>query len=83
MRAPFTTCRETADLLTRAKELKLSLARRMALRMHLFFCPPCRNYRQQLGMIDAASHNLDRQGATDGPRLSEAARQRIREKLAR
>ena len=83
MRAPYTSCRETADLLTRAKELKLSLARRMALRMHLFFCPPCRNYRQQLEIIDAAGHNIDTQAAMDGPQLSEAARQRIREKLAR
>ncbi|MDA8020891.1 MAG: hypothetical protein MPN21_25930 [Thermoanaerobaculia bacterium] len=42
-------CRELAEIVARGGEL--SLRQRLALRLHLRLCPPCRDYAEQIDKL--------------------------------
>ena len=79
-------CREATALLSAAEDGELSRVNRWALRSHLLICDPCRRFRRQLHklarIIDAAVKRLETDGRLPGVRLSDEARQRLRELIA-
>ena len=76
-------CREATALLSAAEDGELGGVNRWALRLHLIICAPCRRFRRQLHklarIIDAAVSRLEADGRLPGVRLSDEARQRLRE----
>lgn len=48
------TCKEAAKLMSQAQERQLGLFEGLALRMHLWVCIGCANYRRQLDMLRQA-----------------------------
>ncbi len=76
-------CREVTQLASEALDRKLGLKERIGLRFHLMMCKLCTSYVRQLKfmyhVIRAADEN---QVTATGPRLSEDARDRIRNRLS-
>ena len=48
------TCKEASRLLSEARERRLGLGERFALRFHLMICAGCNNFRKQLDFIGTA-----------------------------
>jgi hypothetical protein len=48
------TCKEAAELMSQAQERRLGFFESFALRMHLWVCIGCANYRRQLDMLRQA-----------------------------
>ncbi len=75
-------CREAADLLSATEDGRISRAERLALRLHLLICGPCRRYRRALQKLrevtKVAMERLESGGHLPGSRLSEEARSRLR-----
>lgn len=75
------SCREVAQRLSREQDELNRGGSRLALRMHLLMCRHCRRYDKQLQWLRA---NLRRAlTRASRSRLSPAARDRIRDRLAR
>ena len=51
-------CKQASHLLSEAQDRKLDLSEGMPLRLHLLMCDGCRNYRQQLDFLRAASRQI-------------------------
>ena len=70
-------CRQVARNVSLARDEDLRGWARMATRLHLFLCPPCRAYARDI----AALHRQIASTLADGPeqRLSGGARERVRE----
>ncbi|MHB1609529.1 MAG: anti-sigma factor family protein [Acidiferrobacter thiooxydans] len=70
-------CRQVARNVSRARDEDLKGWARMATRLHLFLCPPCRAYARDI----AALHHRIGSTVPDDPeqRLSGDARKRVRE----
>lgn len=76
------SCRRAARLASESYARDLSLAERASLRAHLFFCGMCRAYSRQLELMRKLTHDLQNERADSGvPGLSEAARERIKQRL--
>jgi len=78
------TCKETATLISRSMDSRLSLRQRWAVRFHIFFCKYRTRYRDQILFLERTlqqhSHKLEEEGDAS-PSLSDEARRRIREHL--
>ena len=48
------SCKDVSRLLSEARERRLGLGERFALRLHLMMCAGCNNFRKQLDFINAA-----------------------------
>ncbi|MFT4588709.1 MAG: hypothetical protein ACI8QF_002814 [Limisphaerales bacterium] len=77
------SCLEASRLASRSLDEKLPISRRLALWLHQRMCGLCRRYGSQLNfMRDAASKSEEKMPApSDDARLSDAARDRLKEKL--
>lgn len=77
------SCKDTARLLSDARDQPLPFMTRMGLRMHLLMCHLCRRYNHQLDVIEtvAAGYAASAEEA-ESPTLSPEARARIVESLA-
>ena len=56
------TCRQVSLLLSQAQERALSLPERLGLRLHLWLCDGCRNFRRQLDLIRTAMRRFPGEG---------------------
>lgn len=74
-------CEEASALNSRSLDQKLSLSQRMSLRFHLLMCHQCRRYLKQITLIKAASKKFNQHIEDTSSKLSDEARQRIRDKL--
>ena len=54
------SCKEASRLLSEARERRLGLRERFALRVHLMMCDGCNNFRKQLDFIGAAMERFRR-----------------------
>lgn len=61
------TCKETAALLIAREDRALSIADRVALRLHLTACDNCASFERQIGSMRQAFARW-RQGDDDNPR---------------
>ena len=81
------SCKEASRLASEGLDGKLSLAKRLALRMHLLLCAACRAYGRQVRAIEGLARRRfgsdAGQDAIPGPRLSEEARGRIQKALGK
>jgi hypothetical protein len=76
------SCKEASRLQSQALDRKLSLVQRMGLRMHLLLCKWCRRYGKQIRFLhDAAREHPDELTEPARQRLSQNARQRIKQRL--
>ncbi len=77
-------CREVSQLASESLDRKLTLKERIGLRFHLMMCKLCTRYVQQLKFMHQAISGMDENHVKgSGPRLSETARDRIRNQLDR
>ena len=51
-------CKDVTRLLSDALDRSLTAGEWLATRVHLPMCSGCRNYRQQIALLRAASHEL-------------------------
>ena len=76
-------CRQATKLMSDGLDHSLTRRQRLQLRLHVMMCSACRAYRQQ---IEQLRHMMSRRFTGDPrpdehERLSNAARQRIRQRL--
>lgn len=76
----MTTCKETAELASRAMDERLSFGDRMAMRMHLAVCDNCSRFARQLQEMRRL-FRLETGDGDDLGGLSDQARQRIETEL--
>jgi len=75
-------CREASQLQSDELERKLTLMERIQLRMHLLLCGACRNYADNLQLLNSFFHNLRKQTEKDESiTLPDHDRERIKEAL--
>ena len=75
-------CKTAARLQSEALDHKLPLRRRFGLRVHLLLCKWCRRYRKQVSFLRHAAHEHPDEMTEPVPeKLSDEARERIRQKL--
>ena len=48
------SCRQATELMSQEQDRVLSLGERLGLRMHVWICSGCNNYRRQMGVLRAA-----------------------------
>lgn len=51
-------CVEATQLMSQEQDRRLNRAERIALRVHLWFCRGCTNYRAQMAILRAACQRL-------------------------
>ena len=57
------SCKDVSELISRQHEHPLSAGEKFWLRLHLYICTGCRNFRNNMQLMRAAlSHYLDRGG---------------------
>lgn len=56
------TCKEAAALMSQAQERRLGLLEGFALRMHLWVCTGCTEYRRQLDLLRRACRRFSGRG---------------------
>ena len=78
------SCREASRLQAKAISHPLPVSERVGLRIHLCLCRWCRRYGRNLAFLSGAARAQPDAEPADAPapRLSEAARQRLRSALA-
>ena len=77
-------CKEVTQLASESLDRKLTLKERIGLRFHLMMCKLCTRYVRQLKFMHLASSGMDEYHVKGtGTRLSESARDRIRNQLGR
>src|SRR6266699_2433417 len=75
-------CKAAARLQSEALDRKLPLRQRFGLRVHLLLCKWCRRYGKQVTFLRNAAHgHPDEMAEPVSQRLSDEARERIRQKL--
>jgi hypothetical protein len=52
------TCKEAAQLVSQGLDRRLGLGERLALRLHLFVCEGCTNFRKQAAFLRKAMARL-------------------------
>ena len=76
------SCREASRLQSEALDHPLTLTQRIGLGIHLLLCQWCRRYGRQIRFLHHTAHEHPDQLTEAIPqRLSDDARQRIKEKL--
>ncbi len=76
-------CREVTQLASESLDRKLSFGERIGMRFHLMMCKLCTRYVWQLKFMHHASRTADENHVKgSGARLSEDARDRIRNRLS-
>ncbi len=76
------SCKHVSEMVSQSRDRHLSRRERMAILLHLMLCKLCRRYQRQMRFIQKIS---DRLAGAETPLirpLDEAARERIRKKLA-
>lgn len=48
------SCKQATELMSQEQDRRLGLAERVGLRLHVWICDGCANYRRQLGVLRAA-----------------------------
>ena len=61
MRLLNITCKDTSPLLSEMMDHKVSLLRRLKIKIHLALCKACLCYKGQLEIIRDLSHNVSRE----------------------
>ena len=75
-------CKTAARLQSEALDHKLPLRRRFGLRVHLLLCKWCRRYGKQITFLrDAAHEHPDKLAEPVPQKLSNEARERIKQRL--
>ncbi len=72
-------CERASTLTLAEQDRRLGLRERIALALHRLVCAPCRFYRRQMDALRRAAAGLEEPPASG---LDDAARRRIRERLA-
>lgn len=72
------SCDEVTHLVSQSYEHRLAWRERAAVRMHLWYCVGCRQFRRHLAVIHEA---LRQRAQQSDVRLSPAARERLRRAL--
>jgi hypothetical protein len=78
------SCKDTVHLASRSLDRDVRLRQRLALRIHLFMCPPCARLRRYLLFLRDAARRLQEEadrGDGDQVRLSPEARERVKRAL--
>jgi len=76
------SCRQASRLQSEALDHKLSFPQRVGLRIHLFLCKWCRRYGKQIRFLrDAAADQPDQLLAPAPQKLSDPARERMKQRL--
>src|SRR5947207_106360 len=76
------SCKEASRLQSQALDRKLPMLQRIGLQMHLFLCKWCRRYGKQIRFLqDAARDHPDYISEPGHQKLSDDARQRIKQRL--
>ena len=47
-------CRQATELMSQEQDRPLALSERIGLRLHVWICAGCRNYRRQMAVLRAA-----------------------------
>lgn len=80
--ARLPTCKDTVATISQSMERSLTLRERFLLKIHVWICVWCQWYMDHLRLIhDAACVKADSADLTQGPGLSDEARERIRRNL--
>jgi hypothetical protein len=58
------SCKEATELMSQEQDRPLTLAERLALRLHVLICSACNNYRRQMNVLRAACRRF---GGGDTP----------------
>lgn len=74
------SCHEASRIMSDALERKLAPTEWLRLRMHLAFCKMCRNYEQNIHLLESTLDKLGDQG-TRSDQLSDAEKTLIRSNL--
>ncbi len=48
------SCQQATELMSQEQDRPLALAERLGLRLHVWICASCNNYRRQMGILRAA-----------------------------
>lgn len=48
------SCKQATDLMSQEQDRSLSLSERFGLRLHVWICSGCNNYRRQMNVLRAA-----------------------------
>ncbi len=72
------TCKHATELISKSMEEELSVRERFSLRLHLFICEFCEQFRKQ---IEVPRRAVKREDSVCGEKLSEEAKHRILEKI--
>ena len=48
------SCQEATELMSQERDRPLTLVERLGLRLHVWMCAGCNNYRRQMGVLRAA-----------------------------
>ena len=75
-------CRHATLLIEQRTDLALPRRERTSLWLHLHLCPYCKRYSRQSALIAGWARASAAARATAGPVLSEAAKERMRQRLA-
>lgn len=75
------SCREVSCLLSESLDHPLPWHVRMGLRMHLLMCGMCRKSRKQILAVRDIVKSYAQMGSRDAPGLSDAARERMQQKI--
>jgi hypothetical protein len=76
------TCRQASRLQSEALDHKLPTLQRIGLRIHLVLCKWCLRYGKQIRFLrDAAHEHADELVAPAPQKLSDAARERMKQRL--
>lgn len=77
-------CKEASQLQSDEFERELTLSERIRLRIHILICGACRNYADNLQLLNSFFHNLRKQTEEDeNITLPDGDRDRIKEALNR
>lgn len=57
------SCKQATELMSQEQDRRLGLAERLALRLHLWICAGCANYRRQMAVLRVACRRF-RDGGT-------------------
>jgi len=75
-------CRQAGRLQSEALDHKLPVLQHIGLRIHLLLCKWCRRYGKQIRFLhDAAHEHLDELVGPAGQKLTDAARERTKQRL--
>lgn len=79
------SCKEVTELVSQSIERRLSLRERLQLRMHLFVCKACSQFKRQMEFLHAAAKAYAQRGISAARQwvLSNTARERIRVAIQR